>query len=88
MTRQKQGTFDLASVDVERCRFEMTFANCAECSGLEAAHPMCLFHAGLFAGILGALLDRDLDAVETECRASGGKLVDGARQGIVASLAR
>jgi hypothetical protein len=73
MTRQKQGTFDLTAVDVERCRFEMVFADCAECSGLEAAHPMCLFHAGLFAGIVGALLDRDLDAVETECRANGGK---------------
>ncbi len=73
MTRQNQGTFDLTAVDVERCRFEMAFADCAECSGLEAANPMCLFHAGLFAGIVGALLDRDLDAVETECRASGAK---------------
>ena len=34
---------------------------------------MCFFHAGSFAGILAAMLDRDLDAYEVECRAAGGE---------------
>ncbi|MBI4236258.1 MAG: hypothetical protein HY688_02735 [Chloroflexi bacterium] len=67
MARQKEGALDLVGVDVERSRFQVTFRECAECAGLTANAPLCFFHAGLFAGILGALLDRELDAIEVEC---------------------
>ncbi len=71
MSKQKEGTLELASVDVERGQFTIAFADCAECFDLHSVHPMCFFHAGLFAGILGALLDRDLDAAEVSCSAQG-----------------
>ncbi|MDO8751109.1 MAG: 4-vinyl reductase [Dehalococcoidia bacterium] len=74
MSNQKQGTLELVSTDVERVQFEMAFADCAECSGLATGSPICYFHAGLLAGILGGLLNRDLDAVELECVAKGGKV--------------
>jgi predicted hydrocarbon binding protein len=72
-TTQKQGKMTLESVDVERNRFIMAFGDSVDASGMASATPLCYFHAGLFAGILGALLDRDLDAVEQECLAQGGK---------------
>lgn len=70
MEKQKEGHLELTAVDVERGTFSLRFRDCAECSGFAPSAPMCFFHAGLFAGILGALLDRDLDAVELNCRAS------------------
>ncbi len=73
MIKQKEGNLELVKVDVEHGRFEMVFGNCAECAGLTTPNPICFFHAGLFAGILGALLDRDMDAVEMECMSNGGK---------------
>lgn len=74
MTRHKEGALALVKVDVENSRFEVAFGNCAECSDLATASPICFYHAGTFAGMFGALLDRDLDAVETECVAQQGKV--------------
>ncbi len=74
MSHQKQGTLELVAADVEHVRFELTFADCAECSCLAAGSPICYFQAGLLAGILGGLLNKDLDAVELECAAQGSKV--------------
>ena len=73
MLKQKEGILDLTVVDVEKGRFELTFTDSAECAMLKADGPICFFHAGLFAGILGALLDRDLDAFEARCAAQGAE---------------
>jgi hypothetical protein len=73
MVKQKEGVLDLALVDVEKGRFELTFADSAECAMLKADGPICFFHAGLFAGILAALLDRDLDSFEVTCAAQGAE---------------
>ena len=72
MKRHKAGLLEVTAVGVESSRFEISFASCAECSGLEATRPICFFHAGIFAGIIGAMLDRDLDAYEVECIGAGG----------------
>ncbi|MBI4200175.1 MAG: hypothetical protein HY535_06860 [Chloroflexi bacterium] len=74
MTHQKEGTLELVATEVEHLRFETAFTDCVECSGLTTSNTICFFHAGLFAGILGSLLDKDLDAVELECAAQGGKV--------------
>lgn len=68
---QKTGTLTLTKVDTERGQFEVEFDDCVECSGLTGKHHICFFHAGIFAGIFGSLLDRDLDAVEIECTVRG-----------------
>ena len=60
LSRYKQGTLELVTVDVERSRFKVTFAGCAECAGLSASRPLCFFHGGIFAGVLAAMLDREL----------------------------
>ncbi len=67
MSKHKVGTLDIEAVDVENSRFEFSFGECAECFGLTASGPLCFFHAGLFAGILAAILDRELDAYESQC---------------------
>lgn len=72
MSRHKAGLLELRSVDVERSRFELSFGGCVECSGLASSQPICFFHAGVFSGILDAMLDRDFDAVEEECAGAGG----------------
>ena len=66
------GTLQLVSADPVRNRFEVRFDDCAECAGLHAAGQMCFFHAGSFAGMLAAMLDRDFDAYESACAASEG----------------
>ena len=73
MSRHNVGLLALDSVDVDRYRFEVSYASCAECFGLTSTHPVCFFHAGVFAGILGAMLDRDLDAHEEACTVSGAR---------------
>ena len=73
MSKQKQGHLLLVSVDVESCAFQVSFASCVECSGQISPNPLCCFHAGVFAGIFAAMLDRDMDAYEEECPASGGQ---------------
>lgn len=71
MSTHKEGQLKLASIDVSQMLFELTFESCAECAGLRCDSGICYFHAGAFAGMLEAMLDHPLDAVETECRASG-----------------
>ncbi|NQW17811.1 MAG: hypothetical protein HQ478_10040 [Chloroflexi bacterium] len=71
MKKTAQGDLDLISVDVVNGRFVVEFKGCAECSGVGADRSICFFHAGMFAGVLGAMLDRDLDAWESECGGSG-----------------
>ena len=73
MAHHKEGVLELVAADVEHMRFEVTFQECVECSGLATSDTICFFHAGLFTGILGSLLDKDLDAVELECVAQGSK---------------
>lgn len=73
MDKQKQGHVEVASVDVARSTFTLAFDGCAECAGLQSGQPACYFHGGVFAGILASMLNRELDAYEEECSASGGK---------------
>ena len=72
MSRQKAGVLELVSVDVEQARFEITFASCVECHGVTCEQPICFFHAGVFDGIMEALLGKEFDAYEESCTASGG----------------
>ena len=72
MAKQNVGELRLVSVDGERGRFELSFAHCAECAGFKAPTPMCFYHTGSFAGILSAMLDRELDGYESECVSTGG----------------
>lgn len=69
----QQGLLEFLKIDVPATRFEIAFENCAECHGVVAERTACFFHAGTFAGIFGAMLDRDLDCVETECTAAGAE---------------
>ena len=72
MAKQNVGELKLVSVDGEHGRFELSFAHCAECAGFRAPTPMCFYHTGSFAGILSAMLDRELDGYEIECVSTGG----------------
>jgi len=69
----RQGLLEFLKVDVPATRFEIAFSDCAECHGMIAERTACNFHAGTFAGIFGAMLDRDLDCVETACIAAGAE---------------
>lgn len=71
LTKQKAGALKLVSVDMDRGSFEVEFTACAECAGLSAQRPLCLYHAGAFAGVVSAMLDRELDAYEVACTANG-----------------
>jgi hypothetical protein len=71
MSKQKIGELKLVSVDAGNGRFQISFKGCAECAGLHGSGSMCFYHAGTFAGILSAMLDRELDAYETQCTAAG-----------------
>ena len=73
MSKQKQGQLSLISANVEHCAFEVSFESCVECSGQTTTSPLCCFHAGVFAGIFAAMLDRELDAFEETCPATGGQ---------------
>ena len=72
MAKQNVGQMKLVSVDGEHGRFELSFAHCAECAGFRTPTPMCFYHTGSFAGILSAMLDRELDGYESECVSTGG----------------
>lgn len=69
----RRGLLEFLSVDVPATRFTIEFADCAECYGVNAERTACYFHAGTFAGIFSAMLDRDLECVETECVAAGAQ---------------
>lgn len=67
----QQGLLTFNSVDVPNTRFEITFADCAECHGVNAGLSACYFHAGTFAGIFSAMLDTELECFENTCVAAG-----------------
>lgn len=72
MNLNKEGSLDLTNVDVEKLRLTIAFKDCAECAGVAAAKGICYYHAATFAGIIGALIGKDMDAFETECHAPNG----------------
>jgi hypothetical protein len=74
MTRQREGVLEVVAVDQQSGMIQVSFESCAECHGLNASKPMCFYHAGLFAGLLSSMLDRDLDAFETDCGGVQGKV--------------
>jgi predicted hydrocarbon binding protein len=71
MNMNKEGILDLQDVDIDRMRLTVIFKDCVECAGVVAEKGICYYHAGTFAGIMSALLNKDLDAFETTCHAKG-----------------
>ena len=69
----RQGLLEFKNVNVPATRFRVDFADCAECHGVDAENAACYFHAGTFAGIFSAMLDRDLECAEIECSAAGAE---------------
>ncbi len=73
MSLNKEGQLDLTDVDVEHMRFIITVKDCAECAGIKTEKGVCYYHAGTLAGIVAALINKELDGIETECVATNGK---------------
>lgn len=71
MDENKEGSLDLEDVDAERMRFTLSFKDCAECAGIIADRYICYYHAAMFAGIIAALMNKDMDGFETACLAKG-----------------
>jgi predicted hydrocarbon binding protein len=71
MSQIKEGQLELADIDVEQMRFQLRFKNCAECAGVHVGQRICFYHAGVFAGIISALINKELDGFELECCAQG-----------------
>jgi predicted hydrocarbon binding protein len=72
MQETKQGVLQMQGLQIDPLKITLEFADCTECSGFERiGRAICVYHAGLFSGILSALLSRDLDAWETACCAQG-----------------
>jgi len=69
MNINKEGQLDLTDVDVEHMRFTITVKECAECAGIKAEKGVCYYHAGTLAGIIAALINKELEGIETECLA-------------------
>jgi predicted hydrocarbon binding protein len=67
MSKHGEGFLSLTSLDTEHGRFELSLEECPECAQLGFSSPVCFFHAGMLAGIVSGMLDRDLDGLETEC---------------------
>ncbi len=74
MTQAKEGNLEIVDLDVDPLRFTINFGDCVECAGIDGfKYGICYYHAGIFPGILSALINRDLDSFETECCARGDK---------------
>ena len=69
MNQNKEGMLDLQDVDVEHMRFTVSFKDCVECAGIVAEKGICYYHAATFAGIVSALINRELDGFEAKCHA-------------------
>ncbi|MBI4216783.1 MAG: hypothetical protein HY687_05275 [Chloroflexi bacterium] len=69
--QSKEGRLELVEVNAERLRFTVAFADCAECAGVTAGRGLCCFHAAMFAGIIAAAMNKDMDGFETACSAQG-----------------
>lgn len=74
MRTTKEGLLSVknASTNPEEIRIQLALDECVECFGLAANHPVCYYHAGVFTGIISALLGKELDCYETACCATGG----------------
>nr|QNO56399.1 hypothetical protein EIIOIEJP_00006 [Methanosarcinales archaeon ANME-1 ERB7] len=75
MKTNKEGllSVEIDSTDPEEIKIILTLDECVECSGIEAKHPICFYHAGTLTGIISALLGQELDGCETECCANGSE---------------
>lgn len=73
MNQNKEGVLALVDVETERLRFTVSFTECAECAGISASRSFCYYHAGTFAGIIAGLLNKEMDAYETDCSGTGHK---------------
>ena len=72
MTQAKEGNLEIADLDVDPLRISITFGDCVECAGIGGLeYGICYYHAGIFSGILSGLINKDLEAFETECGVSG-----------------
>ncbi|MFC2056735.1 V4R domain-containing protein, partial [Chloroflexota bacterium] len=72
LAQAKEGNMELVELDVDPLRISINFGDCAECSGITGLElGICYYHAGIFSGILSALINRDLDGFETACGACG-----------------
>ncbi|MFC2006326.1 V4R domain-containing protein [Chloroflexota bacterium] len=72
MAQAKEGNLEIVELDVDPLRININFGDCVECAGIgELTYAICYYHAGVFSGILSALINRDLDAFETDCCALG-----------------
>ena len=72
MKINREGNLSLEDVDVENVRFTLSFNDCVECAGIKTGLGICYYHAGTFAGIVAALLSKDMDGIEINCHATGG----------------
>jgi hypothetical protein len=74
MRTTKEGLLSVvnASTDPKELHILLALDECVECFGVSANHPLCYYHAGIFTGILSALLGKELDCYETACCATGG----------------
>jgi len=74
MRTTKEGLLSVenASTDPKEIKIQLALAECVECFGVSANHPVCYYHAGTFTGIISALLGKELDCYETVCCATGG----------------
>ncbi len=69
--------FSMADADPKNALFKIRFQNCDECAGIEGLKSnVCLYHAGIFAGLFTTLLGQEFDCYESACRASGAPACD------------
>lgn len=72
MSQAKEGNLRIAELDIEPLRIAVDFGDCVECAGISGLeYGICYYHAGIFSGIISALINRDLDGFETGCCARG-----------------
>ncbi|MEM3164562.1 MAG: ATPase domain-containing protein [Halobacteria archaeon] len=78
MMKVSEGSkFSMADADPKNAIFKVRFANCDECAGLGGLKSnVCLYHAGIFAGLLTTLLGQEFDCYESACRASGAAVCE------------
>jgi len=72
MAQAKEGIMEVVELDVDPLRITINFEDCVECAGISGLKfGICYYHAGIFSGILSALINRDFDSFETSCYARG-----------------
>lgn len=73
MMRTQGSSLHVVDIDPKGMHFLLRVEECEECANMRGeGEGVCQFYAGSLSGILSALLGKDLDAYETECRAVGG----------------